>query len=137
MVRADIATPEVLQEEAPVAPATTRTPVDTQCREQVGEFKRYQDELLRAAFVAEVTALAHAVRANDVSRVVSRSVAVEECMGVQIAASLSPDSRARVVGVIRDVTAYMQAARTQLTMHSDEEADGALHETQTSAAAAN
>ncbi|KAE8892240.1 hypothetical protein PF003_g23581 [Phytophthora fragariae] len=126
MVRADVTTPQIVQE--PSALVQAGTSYESQGAVQVESFNTYRRELVRAAFAAEITALAHAVKERQIEEAVNHSAAVVECMGAQIASGLSPAARQRVVGIASDVAGYLRAATTQMMMYTDAEAAAAIDE---------
>jgi len=91
-------------------------------------FTSHQTALIRSALIAEVTALAYAVRAVDINQVGARLAAVVECLGGQIALAISPADRSRVLEITKDVTQLVAASRTQMSMDSNDEADVALQD---------
>eukprot|EP00644_Phytophthora_capsici_P019604 jgi/Phyca11/133537/e_gw1.542.1.1 len=139
MVRADVETPQTISyDDVPSrTPAPPSPPMDQSTQEELTAFTKHRDELVEAAFVAEVTALGFATRTNNIEQVVTRSSAITECMGCKIASIVPMSLRASVLRIASDVATHFKASLTQMAMYSDEEANDALRQTQISASDAN
>eukprot|EP00644_Phytophthora_capsici_P004009 jgi/Phyca11/108591/e_gw1.15.786.1 len=135
MIRADVTTPQVLEQAVPNAPALTAS--NRQTQNHVNTFEDHRGELMRAAFTAELASLGYACRQGDVDRVVGRSAALVECLGARLVSELPPSYQSRVVDITREVARQMRAAMTQMRMHTDTEADAAISETRASVADAD
>eukprot|EP00644_Phytophthora_capsici_P009982 jgi/Phyca11/119865/e_gw1.39.379.1 len=115
MVRVPVSTPQVLLA-GPTDAALDAPPLDEQTQEQVEAFEGYRGDLMRAATTAELTVLAYAHRQSNVDRVVDSSVALVECMGVQMAASIPDTYRQRILEITREVARQLRATKTQMTV---------------------
>ncbi|ETP31406.1 hypothetical protein F442_19731 [Phytophthora nicotianae P10297] len=137
MICADVERPQVLQNSVHGAQDRAHMPIDLSVSEQLRGFERQRKELLRAAFDAEMTALAFATKQKDIHLVISRSAALVECLGGQIAVMVPAQIRASVLSVIAEVAMHVKGAATQMVMYSDDEAKDALLQSQTCVINAN
>ncbi|KAF4037333.1 hypothetical protein GN244_ATG10561 [Phytophthora infestans] len=139
MVRLPVSTPKNLLGAGPTAAALDTPPLDEQTQEQVEAFEGYCGDLMRAATTAELTALAYAHRQSNVDRVVDSSVALVECMGIQMAASIPDTYRQRILKITREVARQLRATKTQMTvsLHTDTECQAAISEARESVNAAD
>ncbi|KAF4147845.1 Ulp1 protease family C-terminal catalytic domain-containing protein [Phytophthora infestans] len=126
MICADVERPQVLQNSS-----------GHTCRSTSSEASRSDAELLQAAIDAETTALAFATKQKDIRQVISRSAALVECLGGQIAVMVPAQVRASALSVIAEAVMHVKGAVTQMVMYSDNEANDALLQMQTCVISAN
>ncbi|KAE8966184.1 hypothetical protein PR003_g15249 [Phytophthora rubi] len=133
-----VETPTELSEESAPVDNTTYLPVAASnriapggdCDKMTGELlsKRAAlcKDVISAALFAEVTSMAEAVRDGDSERVALRAAAVVDCMAARVSHLMESGAPGDVVEIIRDIGGYMAATRTQLKLHSNEEARDAV-----------
>ncbi|KAF4045204.1 hypothetical protein GN244_ATG02588 [Phytophthora infestans] len=129
--------PQVLQNSVSGAQVRAHMPIDPSVSEQLRGFERRRRKLLQAAIDAEMTAVALATKQKDIHQVISRSPALVECLGGQIAVMVPAQARASVLSVIAEAVMHVKGAATQMVMYAENEANDALLQMQTCAINAN
>ncbi|KAF4045743.1 hypothetical protein GN244_ATG01916 [Phytophthora infestans] len=137
MICADVERPQDLQNSVSGAQVREHMPIDPSVSEQLRGFERRRRKLLQAAIDAETTALAFATKQKDIRQVISRSAALVECLGGQIAVMVPAHVRASVLSVIAEAVMHVKGAATQMAMYSENEVNDALLQMQTCVINAN